>query len=64
MEPEETLCPDTYYTLSPADILVHSLTPVLEGVFNITLVARELMMDDFTGNYASTQLDVVVDEYV
>ena len=35
----------------------------VEGVFTITLVARELMMGDFRGNYTST-LDVVVNDRI
>ncbi|CAI8005202.1 hypothetical protein GBAR_LOCUS4094 [Geodia barretti] len=38
--------------------------PILvEDVFTITLVARELMMGDFRGNYTST-LDVVVNDRI
>ena len=36
---------------------------VVDDVFTITLVARELMMDDFRGNYTST-LDVVVNDVI
>ena len=36
---------------------------MVEGVFTITLVARELMMGDFRGNYTST-LDVVVNDRI
>ena len=36
---------------------------VVDDVFTVTLVARELMMDDFRGNYTST-LDVVVNGVV
>ena len=36
---------------------------VVDNVFTVTLVARELMMDDFTGNYTST-LDVVVNDVI
>ena len=36
---------------------------VVDDVFTVTLVARELMMDDFRGNYTSI-LDVVVNDVV
>ena len=36
---------------------------VVDDVFTVTLVARELMMDDFRGNYTST-LDVVVNDVI
>ena len=36
---------------------------VVDDVFTLTLVARELMMDNFTGNYTST-LDVVVNDVI
>ncbi|CAI8021297.1 hypothetical protein GBAR_LOCUS12645 [Geodia barretti] len=36
---------------------------MVEGVFAITLVSRELMMGDFRGNYTST-LDVVVNDRI
>ena len=36
---------------------------VVDDVFTITLVARELMMDNFRGNYTST-LDVVVNDVI
>ena len=36
---------------------------VVDDVFTVTLVARELMMDDFHGNYTST-LDVVVNDVI
>ena len=36
---------------------------VVDDVFTITLVARELMMDDFTGNFTST-LDMVVNDMI
>ena len=35
----------------------------VDDVFTLTLVARELMMDDFRGNYTST-LDVVVNDVI
>ena len=36
---------------------------VVDDVFTVTLVARELMMDGFTGNFTST-LDVVVNDVI
>ena len=36
---------------------------VVDDVFTVTLVARELMMDDIRGNYTST-LDVVVNDVI
>ena len=36
---------------------------VVDDVFTVTLVARELMMYDFTGNFTST-LDVVVNDVI
>ena len=36
---------------------------VVDDVFTVTLVARELMMDDFRGNFTST-LDVVVNDVI
>ena len=36
---------------------------VLDDVFTVTLVARELMMNDLHGNYTST-LDVVVNDVI
>ena len=36
---------------------------VVDDVFSVTLVARELMMDDLRGNYTST-LDVVVNDVI
>ena len=36
---------------------------VVDDVFTVTLLARELMMDNFTGNYTST-LGVVVNDVI
>ena len=36
---------------------------IVDDVFTVTLVARELMMDNITGNYTST-LDVVVNDVI
>ena len=52
-----------YNSLSLGSHIEIGVPHVIDDVFTVTLVARELMMDNFTGNYTST-LDVVVNDVI